>query len=90
MTAGRDITIKSGECGRRKNMAKYVFGVDVGGTTVKMGLFTVEGELLDKWEIKTRTEDGGKNVLPECFCFFGIEDVSGFFKCFESIGKGRC
>jgi hypothetical protein len=27
----------------------------------------------------------GKNVLPECFCFFGIEDVSGFFKCFESI-----
>ena len=53
MTAGRDITIKSGECGRRKNMAKYVFGVDVGGTTVKMGLFTVEGELLDKWEIKT-------------------------------------
>lgn len=65
MTAGRDITIKSGECGRRKNMAKYVFGVDVGGTTVKMGLFTVEGELLDKWEIKTRTEDGGKNVLPD-------------------------
>ena len=59
MTAGRDITIKSGECGRRINMAKYVFGVDVGGTTVKMGLFTVEGELLDKWEIKTRTEDGG-------------------------------
>ena len=46
-------------------MAKYVFGVDVGGTTVKMGLFTVEGELLDKWEIKTRTEDGGKNVLPD-------------------------
>ena len=42
-------------------MSKYVFGVDVGGTTVKMGLFTVEGEVLDKWEIKTRTEDGGKN-----------------------------
>lgn len=46
-------------------MSKYVFGVDVGGTTVKMGLFTVEGEVLDKWEIKTRTEDGGKNVLPD-------------------------
>ena len=28
-------------------MSKYVFGVDVGGTTVKMGLFTAEGELLD-------------------------------------------
>lgn len=46
-------------------MSKYVFGVDVGGTTVKMGLFTAEGELLDKWEIKTRTEDGGKYVLPD-------------------------
>ena len=44
---------------------KYCFGIDIGGTTVKMGLFTVEGELLDKWEIKTRTEDGGKNVLPD-------------------------
>ena len=32
-------------------MMKYCFGVDVGGTTVKLGLFTVEGELLDKWEI---------------------------------------
>lgn len=46
-------------------MSKYVFGVDVGGTTIKMGLFTVCGELLDKWEIKTRTEDGGVNVLPD-------------------------
>ena len=34
---------------------KYCFGVDVGGTTVKLGLFTVEGELLDKCEIKTYT-----------------------------------
>ena len=46
-------------------MAKYVFGVDVGGTTVKMGLFTVDGDLMEKWEIKTRTQDGGKNVLPD-------------------------
>lgn len=46
-------------------MSKYVFGVDVGGTTVKMGLFTVEGKLLDKWEIKTRTQEGGKYVLPD-------------------------
>ena len=31
-------------------MKKYVFGVDVGGTTVKMGLFNVAGEVLEKWE----------------------------------------
>lgn len=43
----------------------YAFGIDVGGTTVKLGLLSSEGELLDKWEIKTRTEDGGRNVLPD-------------------------
>ena len=32
---------------------KYCFGVDIGGTTVKLGLFTTEGEIVDKWEIKT-------------------------------------
>lgn len=46
-------------------MSKYVFGVDVGGTSVKMGLFDKEGNILDKWEIPTRTEDGGKNILPD-------------------------
>ena len=46
-------------------MSKYVFGVDIGGTTVKLGVFSVEGELLDKWEIKTRTEEGGKNILSD-------------------------
>ena len=46
-------------------MKKYVFGVDIGGTTVKMGLFNVDGEVLDKWEIKTRTENGGEAILPD-------------------------
>ena len=46
-------------------MGKYVFGVDVGGTTVKMGFFDVEGNLLDKWEIPTRTENHGENILPD-------------------------
>ena len=46
-------------------MKKYVFGVDVGGTTVKLGLFDVEGNLLDKWEIPTRTENGGNQILPD-------------------------
>ncbi len=46
-------------------MKKYAVGVDVGGTTVKMGLFTIEGEVLDKWEIKTRTENGGEAILPD-------------------------
>lgn len=46
-------------------MGKYVFGVDVGGTTVKLGLFSTEGELFEKWEIPTRTQEGGSHILPD-------------------------
>ena len=44
---------------------RYCFGVDVGGTTVKLGFFDEEGNLLEKWEIPTMTEDHGKNILPD-------------------------
>lgn len=43
----------------------YVFGVDVGGTTVKLGFFDTDGNLINKWEIPTRTENGGENILPD-------------------------
>lgn len=46
-------------------MKDYCFGIDVGGTTVKMGLFRTDGQLVDKWEIPTRTEEGGKAILPD-------------------------
>ena len=46
-------------------MGQYVFGVDIGGTTVKLGLFDTEGNLLDKWEIPTRTEESGSYILPD-------------------------
>lgn len=46
-------------------MAEYGFGVDIGGTTVKLGLFWVEGSLIDKWEIPTRKDDGGKYILGD-------------------------
>ena len=46
-------------------MKNYCFGIDVGGTTVKLGLFSTAGELLDKWEITTRTENFGENILSD-------------------------
>lgn len=46
-------------------MGKYVFGVDIGGTTVKMGLFEADGKLVDKWEIPTRTANNGEAILPD-------------------------
>ncbi len=44
---------------------EYCFGVDIGGTTVKIGLFRTDGELLDKWEIETRTQNQGEAILPD-------------------------
>ena len=44
---------------------RYCFGVDIGGTTVKLGLFREDGTIVDKWEIKTRTENGGEAILPD-------------------------
>lgn len=42
---------------------RYRVGVDLGGTAIKMGLFTAKGELLDYWSIKTDTSDNGKRIL---------------------------
>lgn len=46
-------------------MSNYAFGVDIGGTTVKLGLFDSEGQLLDKWEIPTVKDNGGAQILPD-------------------------
>lgn len=46
-------------------MGKYIFGADVGGTSVKMGLFDMAGMVVDKWEIPTRTENAGEHILPD-------------------------
>lgn len=46
-------------------MNRYVFGVDLGGTTVKLGVFKPDGELVDKWEIPTIKENNGSQILPD-------------------------
>ena len=54
-------------------MDKYCFGIDIGGTSIKAGLFQTLPEaqgnervrLLKKWELPTRTEDNGINILPD-------------------------
>lgn len=44
---------------------KYCFGVDVGGTTIKMGLFSKDGILCDKWEIPTRKDTEDDEILSD-------------------------
>ena len=45
-------------------MKEYAFGIDLGGTTAKIGLFTTTGDLLEKWEVPTDTSDQGARILP--------------------------
>ena len=44
-------------------MKEYAFGIDLGGTTAKVGLFTTAGELLEKWEVPTDTSNAGEHIL---------------------------
>ena len=44
---------------------QYGFGIDLGGTTCKLGLFCADGTLLEKWEIPTDTGDNGVHILPD-------------------------
>lgn len=46
-------------------MSQKCIGIDIGGTTVKIGMFETDGTLIEKWEIPTRKEDGGKNILGD-------------------------
>lgn len=46
-------------------MKKYAFGVDIGGTTCKIGFFETSGKLLDRWEIATDTENNGESILDD-------------------------
>ncbi|MCR5607955.1 MAG: ROK family glucokinase [Lachnospiraceae bacterium] len=67
-------------------MANYCYGVDIGGTTVKMGLFDQADNLLEKWEITTDTSNNGANILKDIFKAIedknkekniNIEDITG-------------
>ena len=79
-------------------MKQYIFGIDLGGTTVKLGLFTLEGKLLDKWEIPTRTADAGAEILPDIAAALkakqeergiSVSQVAGFVKpCVNLQGWG--
>lgn len=46
-------------------MGKKCIGIDVGGTTVKVGMFELDGTLVKKWEVPTRKEENGKYILPD-------------------------
>ena len=44
-------------------MKEYAFGIDLGGTTAKIGLVKTTGALLEKWEVPTDTSNAGEHIL---------------------------
>ena len=78
-------------------MAKIGIGVDVGGTSVKLGMFTRTGNLIKKWEIPTDRENNCANVLPDVAASiretleeegFSTEDLVGVGECFAKRTAG--
>ncbi|WP_404453010.1 ROK family glucokinase [Virgibacillus necropolis] len=46
-------------------MGNILIGVDIGGTTIKVGFFSIEGKILDKYEIPTNKNDNGNQIIPD-------------------------
>ena len=71
-------------------MKPYAAGVDIGGTTIKMGLFTTEGGLLEKWEIPTAKENAGGWILPDAAAsLFAVLKRFGIpLSSLEGVGMG--
>ena len=57
-------------------MKEYAFGIDLGGTTAKVGLFTTSGALLEKWEVPTDTSNAGEHILENL-----ADAIHGFYFC---------
>ena len=67
---------------------KYGFGVDLGGTTVKIAFFDEIGNMLDKWEIPTIKDDGGAQILPDIAKAIQVYRVTHQLSVHELLGLG--
>ena len=69
---------------------KYAYGIDIGGTTVKIGLFSTKGLLLNCWEIPTDKTDNGSHVLPDIADAVkgSLTKIESSFDEIEGIGMG--
>ena len=58
---------------------KYLLGIDIGGTTVKIGLVSYEGNIIEKFEIPTNTENSGSSILSDIkdaiYSFLGKKEI---------------
>ena len=71
-------------------MKPYAFGVDIGGTTVKIGFFSSNGKFVEHWEIPTRKEDNGSMILPDIASAIAkkIDEYNVTLDDIEGVGVG--
>ena len=46
-------------------MSQKIIGIDLGGTSVKFAILTQEGEIQEKWSIKTNILDEGSHIVDD-------------------------
>ncbi|MEC9484387.1 MAG: ROK family glucokinase [Candidatus Izemoplasma sp.] len=64
-------------------MKQWIIGIDVGGTTVKIGKFSRIGDLIKKWEIPTNTSNHGSHILKDIYDAIkreipNLDDIHGY------------
>ncbi|MCI1959358.1 MAG: ROK family glucokinase [Clostridia bacterium] len=65
----------------------FVFGIDIGGTDIKIGMFQKDGKLIEKWKIPTDKSDNGENIFMDIKNFL-YEKISEKCNCSQIIGVG--
>ncbi|MEW6855278.1 ROK family glucokinase [Streptococcus iniae] len=53
------------ESKKETKMAQKLLGIDLGGTTVKFGILTLDGQVQEKWAIETNVLENGKHIVPD-------------------------
>ena len=71
-------------------MSKKIIGIDLGGTSIKFAILTLDGEVQEKWSIKTNILDEGSHIVDDM-----IESIAHRLKMleldaseFQGIGMG--
>lgn len=71
-------------------MSKKIIGIDLGGTSIKFAILTLDGEVQEKWSIKTNILDEGSHIVEDM-----IESIAHRLKMleldaseFQGIGMG--
>ncbi|HWT27435.1 MAG TPA: ROK family glucokinase [Mobilitalea sp.] len=69
-------------------MEQFCYGIDIGGTAVKVGLFNADGKLIDKWSFETRKTSNGKDILKDAADFIKAKTEELHLKKEDIVGVG--